>query len=115
MEENKNYVLEIEDLYVEYDTEDALVKAVNGFSLKLEHGHTVGLVGETGAGKTTTALSILGLVPNPPGVIKSGKILVEGNDIRSLSEEELGDDPRKRCSNDLPGSNDRIEPGVYGR
>ena len=40
MEENKNYVLEIEDLYVEYDTEDALVKAVNGFSLKLEHGHT---------------------------------------------------------------------------
>lgn len=89
MEENKNYVLEIEDLYVEYDTEDALVKAVNGFNLKLEHGHTVGLVGETGAGKTTTALSILGLVPNPPGVIKSGKILVEGNDIRSLSEEEL--------------------------
>ncbi len=88
MAENK-YVLEIEDLFVEYDTEDALVKAVNGFNLKLKHGETVGLVGETGAGKTTTALSILGLVPNPPGVIKSGKIIVEGRNVRELSEEEM--------------------------
>ena len=88
MADNK-YVLEIEDLFVEYDTEDALVKAVNGFNLKLKHGETVGLVGETGAGKTTTALSILNLVPNPPGVIKSGKILVEGRNVLELSEEEM--------------------------
>ena len=82
-------VLQIEDLYVEYDTEDALVKAVNGLNLTLDHGKTVGLVGETGAGKTTTALSILNLVPDPPGVIRSGKIIVEGQNVRELSESAM--------------------------
>ncbi|MDO4553983.1 MAG: ATP-binding cassette domain-containing protein, partial [Lachnospiraceae bacterium] len=60
-------VLEIKDLVVHYETTDASVHAVNGISFSIGKKETLGLVGETGAGKTTTALSILNLVPNPPG------------------------------------------------
>lgn len=89
MVDQKEYALNIEDLTVYYELEKETVKAVNGISLKLEKGKTIGLVGETGAGKTTTALSILRLVPDPPGVIKSGKIEVNGVDVLSLSTKEL--------------------------
>ena len=89
MSENKEYVLNIENLVVYYELEKETVKAINGISLKLEKGKTLGLVGETGAGKTTTALSILNLVPNPPGVIKSGKIEVCGHDMLALKPKQL--------------------------
>lgn len=68
--ENTNNILDIKDLEVIYKTEDGVVKAVNGINIQLEKGKTIGLVGETGAGKTTTALSVLRLVPDPPGIIK---------------------------------------------
>lgn len=74
-------VLEIKDLVVNYETSDAVVHAVNGISFSIGKKETLGLVGETGAGKTTTALSILNLVPNPPGVIKNGSILLEDVDM----------------------------------
>lgn len=89
--ENNNTVLDVQDLVIHYETEDETVYAVNGISFQLKKGETIGLVGETGAGKTTTALSILGLVPNPPGVIKSGKIILEGRDIRKMRESEMQD------------------------
>ena len=82
-------VLEIKDLVVHYETDDGCVEAVNGLSLSIGRERTLGLVGETGAGKTTTALSILNLVPNPPGVIKSGEILVEGKNVLRMSDKEL--------------------------
>ena len=82
-------VLEIKDLVVHYETDDGCVEAVNGLSISIGRERTLGLVGETGAGKTTTALSILNLVPNPPGVIKSGEILVEGKNVLQMSEKEL--------------------------
>ena len=82
-------VLEIKDLVVHYETDDGGVEAVNGLSISIGRERTLGLVGETGAGKTTTALSILNLVPNPPGVIKSGEILVEGKNVLQMSEKEL--------------------------
>ena len=66
-------LLEIKDLSIEYVTDGAVVKAVNGISLSIDEGQTLGLVGETGAGKTTTALGIMRLVPNPPGKIISGE------------------------------------------
>ena len=66
--------LEVKDLHVHYITDTALVKAVNGISFSLNKGETLGLVGETGAGKTTTALALLRLVPNPPGKIVGGSI-----------------------------------------
>ena len=74
-------VLEINDLVVHYETSEADVHAVNGISFSIGKKETLGLVGETGAGKTTTALSILNLVPNPPGVIKNGSILLDGTDM----------------------------------
>ena len=59
-------ILNIKDLVVDYETEDGIIHAVNGVSLTLGKERTLGLVGETGAGKTTTALSVLNLIPNPP-------------------------------------------------
>ena len=82
-------ILEIENLAVEYRTDDGVVKAVNGLDLTLKKGGTLGLVGETGAGKTTTALSIMRLLPDPQGVITSGSIKFAGQDILSLSKGEL--------------------------
>jgi peptide/nickel transport system ATP-binding protein len=74
-------LLEIRDLRVTYKTEEGLVVAVDDLNLQLRRGETLGLVGETGAGKTTTALSIMQLVPNPPGRIEKGSILFDGEDL----------------------------------
>lgn len=89
MENKKDLVLDIKDLVVHYETDDGVVEAVNGINIQLEKGKTLGLVGETGSGKTTTALSILGLVPNPPGKIKSGSIQLDGRDLFTLPEVEM--------------------------
>ena len=89
MEDNKNLILDIKDLVIHYETDDGVVEAVNGIDIQLEHGKTLGLVGETGSGKTTTALSILRLVPDPPGVIKNGSILLDGKDILNMPQKEL--------------------------
>ena len=86
---NTDKIVEIKDLYVDYETEDGVVHAVNGMNLSLERGKALGLVGETGAGKTTTALSILRLIPDPPGVIKGGSIELDGKDLLSLSVKEV--------------------------
>ena len=83
------YTLEIKDLQVKFKTMDGVVEAVNGIDLSIEKGKTLGLVGETGAGKTTTALSILRLVPNPPGEITGGTITLEGKDLFAYSEKEM--------------------------
>lgn len=81
--------LSVEDLVVRYDTEDATVHAVNHVSFQVEKGMTMGLVGETGAGKTTTALSLMRLIPDPPGKMISGKISFAGKDIMEYSEKEM--------------------------
>jgi len=83
-----NKLLEIKDLSVEYRTEFANVYAVYGLNLSLNYGETLGLVGETGAGKTTTALSIIKLLPRGIGKITSGSIMLDGIDITNLSEEK---------------------------
>lgn len=82
-------LLQIKDLYVEYKTEDATVYAVNGLDLTLGYGEALGLVGETGAGKTTTALSILRLLPDRIGRITSGSIILDGVDILNCSDDEI--------------------------
>ena len=82
-------VLEVKDLIVHYETDDGCVEAVNGLSFSLEKKQTLGLVGETGAGKTTTALSILRLIPTPPGKIVSGSISINGKDVLAMKQEEL--------------------------
>lgn len=82
-------LIDIEDLWIEYVSDEEVVKAVNGISLSLEKGENLGLVGETGAGKTTTALGILGLLPQNTGRVKAGKILFDGHDLLNKSESEL--------------------------
>jgi peptide/nickel transport system ATP-binding protein len=74
-------LLSVKDLVIHYFTDDGIVKAVNGISFDLDKGRTLGLVGETGAGKTTTALGLMRLVPDPPGKIVSGEILFNGNNL----------------------------------
>lgn len=85
----EDLLLDIKDLVVHYETEDADVHAVNGIDIAIGKKRTLGLVGETGAGKTTTALSILNLVPNPPGVIKSGTIKLDGEDVLTMTPHQL--------------------------
>lgn len=82
-------VLRIENLCVHFVIDGVAVEAVNGIDLEVNEGKTLGLVGETGAGKTTTAKAIMRLIPNPPGIIKSGKITLCGNDMLSLSKKDL--------------------------
>ena len=82
-------VLEVKGLTVWYELEDEIVKAVNDVSFSVGKGKTLGLVGETGAGKTTAALAVMRLVQDPPGVIKSGDIQVCGHDVLSLSPGQL--------------------------
>ncbi|MCK5779575.1 MAG: ABC transporter ATP-binding protein [Psychrilyobacter sp.] len=82
-------LLDIKNLTIHYETEDGVVKAVNGINLDLKEGETLGLVGETGAGKTTTALGMMRLIPNPPGKIIGGQIEFEGRDILALSEDDM--------------------------
>ena len=82
-------ILEVKDLVVHFETDDGCVKAVNGMNFSIGKKKTLGLVGETGAGKTTTAMSILNLVPNPPGKIKQGSIILDGKNVLEMNEEEL--------------------------
>lgn len=82
-------ILSIRDLSVHYVKDRSIVKAVNNLSFDLKVGETLGLVGETGAGKTTTALSIMNLIPNPPGKIVHGEIFFEGKDVLKCSKSEL--------------------------
>lgn len=82
-------LIEIKDLHVVYRTDDDEIYALNGVNLNVEKGKTLGLVGETGAGKTTTALSIMRLLPDRVGSIKHGEINFEGKDLLKFSEAEM--------------------------
>ena len=89
--ENNNVLLNIENLHVHFVSTEETVKALNGVDLKVEKGKTIGIVGETGAGKTTTALAILNMVQKPQGKIIDGKITLDDIDILSQKEEEMED------------------------
>lgn len=82
-------LLDIKDLRVKFVTGDGVVNAVNGASLSLEQGETLGLVGETGAGKTTIAKAILRIIQSPPGEISSGEIIFDGKNLLELSDKEM--------------------------
>ena len=82
-------ILEIHNLVVEYHTDDAVIHAVNGINLNVKKGETIGLVGETGAGKTTIARAIMRILQTPPAKFCGGKILFKGEDIMERSEAEM--------------------------
>ncbi len=82
-------LLDVKDLVIHYETDDGVVQALNGVNLQILSGKTLGLVGETGAGKTTLAKGIMQLIPNPPGKIKSGEIWYNGNDLLKKNKEDM--------------------------
>lgn len=82
-------LLEIHDLEVVFETDRGLVRAVNGLSLSIQAGETLGLVGESGCGKTVTGMSVMRLLPCPPGRITGGSIRLDGEDLLGLSEERM--------------------------
>ena len=84
-----NEILNIKNLQVNYLGDGNKVRAVNDFQLSVAHGECLGLVGETGAGKTTVALSIMGLLPERTGEIEHGEIFFEGKDLLQLKEKEM--------------------------
>lgn len=90
-------LLSVRNLKTHFYTEDGVVPAVDGISFDLERGGTLGIVGESGCGKSVTSLSIMGLVPSPPGKIVDGEIIFEGRDLTKLSEAEM----RKIRGNDI--------------
>src|SRR5499425_3195042 len=82
-------LLEVKDLRTHFFTPQGVVKAVDGVSYTLEEGETLAIVGESGCGKSVSALSIMRLVPDPPGRIVGGTILLEGTDLLGLDEAEM--------------------------
>ncbi len=90
-------LLEVKDLRTYFYTQEGVVKAVDGTTYSVEEGETLGLVGESGCGKSVSALSILRLIPQPPGKIVSGEILFQGRDILKLDEDAI----RKVRGNDI--------------
>ena len=96
--ETQNEFLLIENLVVEYTSDGKTVHAVNGVDLRLAKGETLGLVGETGAGKTTIAKAVMRILPNPPAKIKEGRICLNGENILEKKEEEMRDIRGNRIS-----------------
>ncbi|HLQ34983.1 MAG TPA: ABC transporter ATP-binding protein [Chloroflexota bacterium] len=82
-------LLSVRDLRTEFRTQDGTVKAVDGVSFDIGKGETLGVVGESGCGKSVTALSIMRLIPEPPGRIVSGQVLFGGQDVLRLSDEQM--------------------------
>jgi peptide/nickel transport system ATP-binding protein len=85
-ESNNNIFLSVKDLIVEYTADGEVIHAVNGVSFDLQRGKTLGLVGETGAGKTSIAKAILRILPEPPAKVRSGEVYVDGEDLLKISE-----------------------------
>ena len=85
----KDPLLSVHDLKVFFHTDNVVSRAVDGVSYEVREGETVCLVGESGCGKTVSALAILGLVPQPPGEIRGGEILFKGKNLLNLNEDEL--------------------------
>ena len=84
-----NDLVVVNDLKTYFYTEDGVVKAVDGVSFRIKKGETVGIVGESGCGKSITSMSLMRLVPNPPGKIVGGEIIIDGKKILELSENEM--------------------------
>ena len=89
MSNQNGSILKVHDLKTYFQTEDGVVKAVDGISFELKKGETLGIVGESGSGKSVTNLSVMRLIPEPPGKIVGGDIIFDGIDVRSLSKDEI--------------------------
>ena len=91
-------ILDIQDLCVEFDTRDGVAKVINKLSYNLCRRETLGILGESGCGKTMTALAVMGLVPTPPGRIASGNIMLNGADLTQMDEDQISEIRGKEIS-----------------
>jgi oligopeptide/dipeptide ABC transporter ATP-binding protein len=82
-------LLEIENLAVDFHTDEGVLRAVDGVSMSIEPGETLGIVGESGSGKSVSSLAVLGLIPQPPGKIRSGRAMFAGRDLLAMPQKEL--------------------------
>ncbi len=82
-------LLEVKDLRTEFHTQDGIVHAVNGVSFSVDEGETLGLVGESGCGKSVSVLSVMRLIPQPPGKITTGQVIFQGRDLLKVDDEEI--------------------------
>jgi oligopeptide transport system ATP-binding protein len=89
MSETNGTILKVNNLKTYFQTEDGVVKAVDGITFELKRGETLGIVGESGSGKSVTNLSVMRLIPEPPGKIVDGDIIFDGIDVRALSMDEM--------------------------
>src|SRR6476469_4538226 len=89
MSQPNGNLLEVKDLRTYFETEDGIVKAVDGISFQLKRGETLGIVGESGSGKSVTNLSIIRLIPDPRGKIVSGEVVFNGQDLLLLTNEAV--------------------------
>ena len=105
-------LLDVKNLNIVYSTSDGVVYALNDANLQIKRGETLGLVGETGAGKTTLARGIMRLIPHPPGEIRSGEIMYEDQDINGKRD---ASDARSSDFHDFPGSYDIFKSGYACR
>lgn len=106
--------LSIDNLKVDYVTDDGIVHALNGVSLELVQGETLGLVGETGAGKTTMAKCIMGILPKRTGKIRSGEITFEEKEFVKVLRKRVTKYSRRTDSHDIPGPYDLTQSCSYG-
>ena len=107
MSEENKYILEVKDLHTSFFTDAGEVKAVNGISFNLEPGKTLGIVGETGSGKSVTAYSIMQILAET-GKITGGEVRFHGEDITKDAEV-----PWRKMLHHFPGSDDQLKPGIY--
>ncbi len=89
MTANGERLLEVKGLKTFFHTQDGVVKAVDGVSLDLDRGEALAIVGESGCGKSVTALSILNLVPDPPGKVEEGEVIFDGRNLLELGDKEI--------------------------
>ncbi|RMG97955.1 MAG: ABC transporter ATP-binding protein [Chloroflexi bacterium] len=84
-----SHLLEVKNLVTRFYTEDGIVHAVNGISYTLDEGESMAIVGESGSGKSVSVLSVMGLIPSPPGKVEAGEVILNGRDLLKLSPEEM--------------------------
>ena len=89
MASNEDIILQVKNLRTYFNTDEGIVKAVDGVSFNLRKGETLGIVGESGSGKSVTNLSVINMIPSPPGRIAGGEILYHGRDLLKMSKDEI--------------------------
>ena len=108
-------VLRVRDLSVGFDTDDGALVAVDKVSFAVGKGKTLGIVGESGCGKSVTAFSVMRLLPQPMGNILGGEIMFGGEDLAQVPDEPDGEGARGGDQHDFPGADDGAEPGASDR